>query len=163
MQLKGLHGNGLLGHGKRRKAFSLHCDKLARHVMADNCFGVIFSLLLWFSLTLLPLDCRILRRSLIESEAKTRIRWFFMSALNWWWLVVECFCFCCFRSDIIIIVWWGGWTSCWVQDYVWMQKTLKIPMLQCFDGNANATGLTFYLKFHSLYALKTLWEGIYWN
>jgi hypothetical protein len=34
MQRKDKHGNGLLGHVKKRKVFSLHYDKLARHVIA---------------------------------------------------------------------------------------------------------------------------------
>jgi len=39
------------------------------------------------------------------------------------------------RSGIITTGLWGGWTNFLVQDYVWMPKTLKILMLQCFAGN----------------------------
>ena len=41
MQQKDPHGNGLLGHVKRRKVSSLHYVKSARHVIVHLYFGIL--------------------------------------------------------------------------------------------------------------------------
>lgn len=145
IQQKDQHGNGLPGHVKRRKVSLLHYDKSARHVIICGYFGIWFDYFMvlanYVTHSLQNFE-KITRR--VQSKNKDQVfavRFSSDSYLVLWksWLsslvnIVWC-TFC--RLGIITIDLWDVWTSCLVQGCVWMPRTLKILMLQCFDGNIN--------------------------
>lgn len=174
MQPKGRHVNGLHGLVRRKKAFSLHCDKLARYFTVLCIYSwlpLLFVFLvdqkwLWMWHFLFQNFEKITSR--VQSKNKDQVIYGVIYLFNYpdsFFYYGFCFTYLFLfltplflwfgRSDIIIIVLWGVWTSCWVRNFVLMPKIPRTLMLQCCDGTWEAS--PSHLSLSGCFKLTKLW------